>query len=145
MNVGDIMQELLLYAFEFFVIAMMMGLLKNSKNVTIQTDAGSGKYITLLFCGVSLFLIVKERTLFYVIQGAVVFIVGLCYLKVRSGFASNGIVIMGKLYKKENIKEIMIENQNNVFRVSFKYNKKFHYLYVNHSDIKKIEDAVRKF
>lgn len=139
------MEDLLFYGIDLLVIVIMFGLLKNSKPVMVRTDAGSSKYITLILCAISLFLIIKEKSFFYFIQGSVVFIIGLCYLRVKSGFSNEGIVIMGKLYKRQNISELLIENQNNVFRVSFKYGRKPHYLYVNSGDIKKIETAVKEF
>jgi hypothetical protein len=138
------MENLLLYVFDILVIGIVAGLLNNSSKVKMRTDMGSGKIIALIFSVVSLFMMIKERSSFFFYQGALILLIGVAYLFIKSGFADEGIVIMGKLYKRNFIEELRLEIENEVLKVTFKYKHSYKVLLIQEKDRNDVAREVAK-
>ncbi len=137
------MTDSLFYLLDIVVLGIVIKLILNSMKIKVHSDVGSNKIATILFVAFAAFLYFTGNSVFNTIQSVVVLMIGLAYLNIRSGFVDDGIVLMGKLYKGQFIRNLELEKDGEAYRVSFKYKKKQHFLYLTESNAKQAKEIMQ--
>lgn len=141
--VGDDMKEYMFYLIDIAALLVVLKLVLNSMKIKVESDFGSNKIVTGIFVTFAVVIFFTGSGIVNVVQCIVVFIIGLAYLNIRNGFMENGIVLMGRLYKKEKLKNVDVEKDGESYRVSFTYKRKTHFLYCTKENIVEAKQIIK--
>lgn len=137
------MRESLIYVIDLLALVLVLRLVINSMQVKVQSDVGSNKIVTAIFCVLAIVIFFSGEGILNVVQSVIVFVIGIAYLNIRNGFYEDGIILMGKKYKKEKIKNTDVEKDGESYRVSFSYNRKTHFLYCTKDNIVEAKEYIK--
>ena len=98
----------------------------NGRKITYEVNPVKKVYILVAYGIISLLIIIRLKSLFSIGLAAFMFISGLLYTSIPSGFNSQGVYISGRKYLYSKMKDVVLEDT----RLSFIYRRRLHYIEV---------------
>lgn len=106
MNIND----LIFYVLDAFVMIMLIRMLAGCKKIEIKTDMGGRWVIPVVFFALAALSFFNFTGIFRMIHVSCLILMGVLYWFMESGLSPDGIVMIGRTYKYEKLKRIVVDD-----------------------------------
>lgn len=125
------MVDLVLLAINIILLVYLVGMVKNSREVSVSGKLGNVWIIAGFFFLMGLMRLMQGINAFAIIQTVMIMAVGVIYSQMRSGMSEKGIVMLGVLYPWKKIVKVDVspDEAAKEIRVDFQVKKVSRFIY----------------